>query len=355
MNQLIELIEITSRKDKPNPHSLGFGKYFTDYMFSMDYEDNKGWHSPRISPYEPLNLVPSASVFHYGQAVFEGLKAYRSSDNRILLFRPEKNIKRLNISSERISIPPLEEKFVLEAIKQLIKLEKEWIPNEEGTSLYIRPFIIATEPCFGVRPSNQYKFMIVLSPVGSYYSNQLKAVKIYVENHYVRAVKGGVGFAKTSANYAASLRAQIKAKQLGYEQVLWLDAIEKKYVEEVGNMNIFFKINGKVITPKLNGSILGGITRESVIELLRSWKIPVCEEDISIEDVYKSYCKEEVEEIFGTGTAAVISPIGELNWNENKMIINEYQTGDLSRKLYKTITDIQLGKEHDKFGWILEV
>ncbi|KEK17132.1 branched-chain amino acid aminotransferase [Bacillus manliponensis] len=355
MNQTIEFIRSTTRKDKPGVSSLGFGNYFTDHMFVMDYDETNGWHSPRITPYEPLVLDPGAAVFHYGQAVFEGLKAYETSDERILLFRPKSNIERFNISNERIGIPPLDEELMLEALKQLIEIEKDWIPEGEGTSLYIRPFVIATEPCLGVRPSKQYKFMIILSPVGSYYGEQLKAVKIYVESEYVRAVKGGVGFAKTAGNYAASLQPQIKAEKLGYDQVLWLDAVEKKYVEEVGSMNIFFKINGEIVTPKLNGSILGGVTRDSVVELLQHWGVPVREEKISIAEVYEAYQKGELEEVFGTGTAAVIAPVGELSWNGEKITINNFEIGELSQKIYDAMTAIQNGKETDPFGWTVEV
>jgi len=355
MNQVIEFVKSDARKAKPEPNALGFGKYFTDYMFVMEYNQEKGWHSPQIAPYQPLTLDPSALVFHYGQAVFEGLKAYRTPDGRVLLFRPEKNIQRLNETCKRMCIPPLDEELVLEGLKQLIELEKDWVPNQEGTSLYIRPFIIATEPFLGVRPSKNYKFLIILSPVGAYYAGQLSPVKIYVENDFVRAVKGGVGHVKTSGNYAASLLAQKKAEAIGYDQVLWLDGREKKYVEEVGSMNIFFKINGEIITPQLNGSILSGITRDSVIQLLRYWGVTVREERIAIDDVYESYLKGELEEVFGTGTAAVISPVGELNWNNQRMMINNLEPGEFSLKLYQSITNIQYGKEKDPFGWTVEI
>ncbi|MDQ0163464.1 branched-chain amino acid aminotransferase [Aeribacillus alveayuensis] len=355
MNQVIELIQADVKKPKPKASELGFGKYFTDHMFVLDYEKEKGWHSPRIAPYQPLTLDPSALVFHYGQSVFEGLKAYRTEDGRVLLFRPEKNVQRLNNTCKRMCIPPLDEELVLEGLQQLIEIEKDWVPDQEGTSLYIRPFIIATEPYLGVRPSNSYKFLIILSPVGAYYAGQLSPVKIYVENDYVRAIKGGVGHVKTSGNYAASLLAQKKAEELGYDQVLWLDGRERKYVEEVGSMNIFFKINGEVFTPKLNGSILSGITRDSVIELLKDWGVTVREERIAIEDIYTAYTKGELEEVFGTGTAAVISPVGELNWNNHKMIVNNFETGEFSLKLYHAITNIQYGKAHDKFGWTVEI
>ena len=356
MNQVIEFIKSDRLKEKPDLESLGFGKHFTDHMFILDYNEEQGWHSPRIVPFEPLVLSPSAMVFHYGQAIFEGLKAYKTNDGRTLLFRPDKNIERLNRSCERMCIPPIDPDLVLEAIVRLVEVERDWIPNKEGTSLYIRPFIIATEPYLGVRPASEYKFMIILSPVGAYYSGrQLVPVKIYVEDEYVRAVPGGVGHVKTSGNYAASLYAQKKAEELGYDQVLWLDGKENKYVEEVGSMNIFFKINGEVYTPKLNGSILSGITRDSVIQLVKDWGVPVHEERISIEDIFNAYKNGELEEVFGTGTAAVISPVGELKWNEHKMLLNNSETGEFSKKLYETITNIQYGKAEDKFGWTKEV
>ncbi|MBO8157006.1 MAG: branched-chain amino acid aminotransferase [Bacillaceae bacterium] len=356
MNKVVEFVKAEKLKPKPDPSELQFGKHFTDHMFVMDYHQEKGWHAARIAPYERLTLDPASLVFHYGQAVFEGLKAYRSPDGRVLLFRPEQNIKRLNETCKRMCIPPLDEEAVLEGLKQLIEIEKDWVPDEEGTSLYIRPFIMATEPYLGVRPSNAYKFLIILSPVGAYYSSeQLSPVKIYVENEYVRAAKGGVGHVKTSGNYAASLLAQKKAQEIGYDQVLWLDAQEKKYVEEVGSMNIFFKINGEVVTPKLNGSILRGITRQSTIELLEHWGIPVREERISMEDLYQAHQKGALEEVFGTGTAVVISPVGELNWDGRKMTVNNFKTGELAYKIYESITNIQYGKQDDPFGWTVEI
>ncbi|KHD86773.1 branched-chain amino acid aminotransferase [Heyndrickxia ginsengihumi] len=356
MNQVIELIKTDVKKEKPAANALGFGKHFTDYMFVMDYNQEDGWHHPRITPYAPLVLDPSVMVFHYGQAIFEGLKAYRTKDGRVLLFRPEKNVARLNLSCQRMSIPQIDEEIVLDAIKQLVEIEKDWIPNEEGTSLYIRPFIIATEPSLGVHPSREYKLMVILSPVGSYYSDQLKPVRIYVEDEYVRAVPGGVGFVKTSGNYAASLKAQEKAELLGYDQVLWLDGVERKYIEEVGSMNIFFKINGEVVTPKLNGSILGGITRDSVIELLKHWNIPVKEAKISIDEINQAFQKGELEEVFGTGTAAVISPVGELKWKDTTMNISKGNNGNtLANRIYEEITSIQLGKAEDPFNWTIEI
>lgn len=345
----------TEKKEKPNTDELPFGRYFTDHMFIMDYSENEGWHNARIVPYQPIQLDPAANIFHYGQTVFEGLKAYLSKENEILLFRPEENFKRLNRSCRRLCIPEIDDKLALEALKKLLLIDKEWIPKKQGTSLYIRPFIIGTEPNLSVDPSATYLFMIILSPVGAYYKEGINPVKIAVETEYVRAVKGGTGMAKTAGNYASGLIAQEKAETKGYSQVLWLDGRERKYIEEVGSMNVFFKINGEVITPELSGSILEGITRKSVIELLKYWNIPVVERKISIEELYEAYEKGQLEEAFGTGTAAVISPIGELYWNEHQMVINDGKPGELALKLYNTITNIQTGVEEDPFGWSIKV
>lgn len=351
----IETILSENRKQKPEADQLAFGRNFTDHMFIMDYTEGKGWHDPRIVPYQPISLDPSSMVFHYGQTVFEGLKAYISKDEQIFLFRPDRNFKRLNHSNDRLCIPPIDEELALEALKQLIIIDKDWIPRAEGTSLYIRPFIISTEPHLGVAPSENYKFMIILSPVGSYYKEGLKPVKIAVEQQYVRTVVGGMGEAKTGGNYAASLKAQEESEKDGYSQVLWLDGKENKYVEEVGSMNIFFKINGEVVTPALNGSILSGITRDSIIQLLKYMNVPVVERKISIDEIYKAYNEGLLEEAFGTGTAAVISPIGEFLWKKEKLVVNNGEIGKLSQELYDTLTGIQNGTRPDPFGWRVTV
>lgn len=355
MEKTIQFVKAETLKPKPSPDSLGFGKFFTDYMFEMDYTDDQGWHDARIVPYHTLTLDPASMIFHYGQAIFEGLKAYKTKDGRIQLFRPTKNMARFNQSCERLCIPKLDEELVLTAIKELITVEKDWVPSGVGTSLYIRPFIFATEPYLGVRPAKQYKLLVILSPVGAYYGDQLSPVKIHVEEHYVRAVVGGVGHVKTAGNYAASLKAQEEASAKGYAQILWLDAKENKYVEEVGSMNIFFKINGEVVTPKLNGSILEGVTRDSVISMLKHWNIPVREERISIKEVFEAHARGELEEVFGAGTAAVISPVGELNWNGDIISVGDQKIGELSQRLYDAITAIQLGNEEDPFGWTVDV
>ncbi|RNF39889.1 branched-chain amino acid aminotransferase [Planococcus salinus] len=351
----LEVVKSSDLKPKPVGDQVPFGTVFTDHIFTMDYETGKGWHSPKIVPYGPISLDPAAMIFHYGQTVFEGLKAYHTEDGRVLLFRPEENFKRLNLSSDRLSIPPIDEEQMLEYLTKLVELEKDWVPQTPGTSLYIRPFIISTEPNLAVGPSQTYKLMILLSPVGSYFPGGLQPVIIHVEDQFTRAVKGGTGMAKTAGNYSAGYQAQANAKKAGNADVLWLDGVEKKYIEEVGSMNIFFKINGEVVTPALNGSILKGITRMSVIELLKSWDVPVSERKISIDEIYQAYEDGLVEEIFGTGTAAVISPVGELNWKGQKMIVNNHEIGELSQKIYDTITGVQYGRVEDSFGWTVEV
>lgn len=350
--QSIHMELSTVSKEKPQADQLQFGRIFTDHMFVMDYSATKGWHNAAIVPYQPITIDPSAMVFHYAQSVFEGLKAFRTADNEIQLFRPKKNLERLNRSSSRLVIPEIDEEFVLKGIKKLIEVDKDWVPDQEGTSLYIRPFIIATEPFIGVSPSTSYKFLTILSPVGSYYKEGINPVKIAVENDYTRAVKGGTGEAKTGGNYASGLKAQEIVTADGFSQVLWLDGIEKKYIEEVGSMNVFFKINGEVVTPQLNGSILPGVTRDSVIELLRHWDIPVSERRISMEELAEAHEAGLLEEAFGSGTAAVISPIGMLSWQGKQYTINDGLTGELSKKIYDTITGIQYGKIVDPFGWI---
>ncbi|MFJ7406871.1 MULTISPECIES: branched-chain amino acid aminotransferase [unclassified Lysinibacillus] len=345
----------TNPKEKPAVDQLGFGQFFTDHMFIVDYTEGMGWHDPRIIPYQPLSIDPSAAVFHYGQAVFEGLKAYATVDNRVLLFRPDRNFNRLNHSNERIVIPAIDEELALEALKQLVTLDREWVPKAPGTSLYIRPFIIATEPHLGVHPSKNYKFIIIMSPSGSYYKEGINPVKIMVEQHFVRAVVGGTGEAKTAGNYASALKGQEIANKEGYSQTLWLDGKEHRYIEEVGSMNIFFKINGTVITPALNGSILPGITRNSMLKVLKAKNIPVEERRISIDEVVEAYHNGTLEEAFGTGTAAVISPVGELKWQDEKIVINNGEIGEVSQMLYETLTGIQNGTLEDTFGWTIKL
>lgn len=347
-----------TKRPRPKPADetkLGFGNYYTDHMFMMNYDEGEGWHNPRIIPYGPISLEPSAMCLHYAQEVFEGLKAYRTESGRIQLFRPEKNMERLNLSNRRLCIPEIDEEFAVEAIKELVRTDADWVPSAEGASLYIRPFIFAVDPHVGVHPAKHLIFCIILSPVGAYYPEGLNPVKIFVEENYVRAVKGGMGFTKTGGNYASSLKAQDEAAAAGYTQVLWLDGVERKYIEEVGTMNVFFVIGGEVVTPALQGSILGGITRLSCLEILRSWGMPVSERRISIEEVAGAADKGILQEAFGSGTAAVISPIGELKWGGRQMIINNGEIGPVSQKLYDTLTGIQWGKLPDTFGWTVRL
>ncbi len=348
----IKITKTTTPKEKPaSTDNLGFGKIFTDHMFIMNYTEGKGWHDARIEPYANLSLSPASMVFHYGQEMFEGMKAYMGDDGKARLFRPDMNAKRTNASNERLCIPELPEDIFVEAVKAIVEIDKDWIPTAEGTSLYIRPFIIATDDFLGVAPSKTYLFIIILSPSGAYYASGLAPVGIWIEDDYVRAVKGGMGFAKTGGNYAASLAAQVKAHDGGYSQVLWLDGVERKYIEEVGAMNIFFKIDGKIVTPMLNGSILPGITRDSVINVCKHWGYEVEERKISVDELIDAQKSGKLEEVFGTGTAAVISPVGKLRFKDDVMTINGGVIGEVSQKLYDTITGIQWGRIEDPFGW----
>lgn len=344
------------RKEKPDWNNLGFGKYFTDHMFIMDYDKGMGWHDARIVPYQNLSLDPACMVFHYAQEMFEGLKAYKTPDGSVQLFRPEKNIERMNQTNKRLCIPELDASDVLDAIKAIVAVEKDWVPTADGTSLYIRPFIIATDVQLGVHPSKSYKFMIILSPVGSYYPEGIKPVKIFVEREYVRAVKGGTGYAKVGGNYACSLIGQQKAEELGYSQVLWLDGVEHKYIDEVGAMNVFFVIDGVVVTPTLEeGNILPGVTRNSCIQLLRNMGYTVEERKLSLEEVIDAYNNGKLNEAFGTGTAAVVSPMGLLDTGDVKMLINNNEIGEIAQKVYDNLTGIQWGRLNDEFGWTVKV
>lgn len=351
----IRIEKTKNPKEKPHDKKLSFGKIFTDHMFVMNYTEGKGWYDPRVVPYQNLSLAPSAMVFHYGQEMFEGLKAYKGEDGKVYLFRPDMNAKRTNSSNERLCIPQLPEEDFVQAVKAVVNVDRDWVPTAPGTSLYVRPFIIATDEFLGVAPSQNYLFIIILSPSGAYYENGLEPVGIWIEDEYVRAVRGGMGFAKTGGNYAASLIAQVKAHDDGYSQVLWLDGVERKYIEEVGAMNIFFKIDGKIVTPMLNGSILPGITRNSVIQICKEWGLPVEERKVSVDELIEAHKGGKLEEVFGTGTAAVISPVGKLRYENDVMTIGDGSIGEISQKLYDTVTGIQLGKLEDKFGWRVEV
>lgn len=352
----IKITKTTEPKQKPAADQpLGFGKIFTDHMFVMNYTEGQGWHDPRIVPFQNISLSPAAMVYHYGQEMFEGLKAYKSENDEVYLFRPDMNAKRTNVTNERLCIPKIPEEDFVQAVKTVVDIDRDWIPTAPGTSLYIRPFIIATDEFLGVAPSHTYLFMVILSPSGAYYSSGLAPVGIWIEDEYVRAVRGGMGFAKTGGNYAASLIGQVKAHNEDYSQVLWLDGVERKYIEEVGSMNIFFKIDGKVVTPALNGSILPGITRNSTIQLCKSWGYEVEERRISVDELVEAQKNGKLEEVFGTGTAAVISPVGKLRYVDDVMLINNGEIGELSQKLYDTMTGIQYGRLEDPFGWRFSV
>lgn len=326
----IKITKTTSPKAKPTG-KLGFGKIFTDHMFLMNYTRGKGWHDPRIEPFHDLTLSPACMVFHYGQEMFEGLKAYKAADGSNYLFRPDMNAKRTNNTNDRLCIPQIPVEDFVQAVKAIVSVDQDWIPTEPGTSLYIRPFIIATEPFLGVDVSETFLFMIILSPSGAYYESGLEPVGIWIEDEYVRAVRGGMGFAKTGGNYAASLAGQVKAHDDGYSQVLWLDGVERKYIEEVGAMNIFFKIDGKIVTPMLNGSILPGITRDSVLQICRDWGLPTEERRISVDELLEAQANGKLEEVFGTGTAAVISPVGKLRYKDDVMVIATARSGRSAR------------------------
>ncbi len=349
----LEIIKAKSLKKKPEDETkLGFGKLFTDYMFTMQYKKGKGWYDAKICPFEDFSLSPACTVLHYSQTIFEGLKAYHT-DSGVNLFRPWDNFKRFNVSAKRMCMPEIDEEFVFECLVELLNIEKDWVPKAPGTSLYIRPAMIATDPFLGVRAGEEYTFFIILSPVGAYYASGLSPVDIYVEDDFVRSVMGGTGFSKTGGNYAASLLAAQIAHEKGFSQVLWLDGAERKYVEEVGSMNIFFKIRGELFTAPLTGTILAGITRDSVIKLARdTFEVNVREEKIAISEIFQENESGGLEEVFGTGTAAVISPVGGMQWEDKKIVISDGNMGELTSKLYDRLTGMQYGKEKDDFGWI---
>lgn len=342
-------------KKKPDQNALGFGQYFTDHMFVMRWNREQGWHDAQLQPYRNFSVDPAAMVFHYGQAIFEGLKAYRGKSGNILLFRPTNNFERMNQSAVRMCMPRIPVDRILQALKALVYLDRDWVPNTDGATLYLRPTMIASEPALGLRPANEYLFFILASPVGAYYAEGFNPVKIYVEDKYVRAVPGGVGEAKTAGNYAASVKALTEAQQNGYSQVLWLDALEHKYIEEVGTSNAFFIINDELITPPLTGTILPGITRDSVLRLARDWGMPVNERRISIEEVVEAAGNGSLQEVFSTGTAAVISPLGELCYKDKCIPVNGGKTGPVAQRLFDELQAIQFGLREDPHRWMVRV
>ena len=351
----IKVTRAAQLKEKPESSKLVFGKSMTDHMLIIDYDEGQGWHDARIVPYGPLMIDPAAKVLHYAEEIFEGLKAYRTADGSIQLFRVMDNIQRMNDSADRLCMPQIPAELAFEAIKELVVMEQDWVPHEKDTSLYIRPFMIGLDAALGVHSSHHVQFIVVVCPVGAYYPEGLNPVKIYIEDEDVRAVKGGTGMAKTGGNYAASLRAGNRAEQRGYTQVLWLDGVHRKYIEEVGAMNVMFKVDGKILTPDLNGSVLPGITRRSCIQLLKDWGYEVEERRISAEELFAAAKNGTLEEAWGTGTAAVISPIGELAEGDEKCIINNNQIGEVTQKLYDVLTGIQWGRVEDPHGWITKI
>ena len=351
----IKIARAATLKEKPDSSKLVFGKAMTDHMLIIDYDAGQGWHDARIIPYGPLQIDPAAKVLHYAEEIFEGLKAYRTADGYIQLFRVRDNIDRMNKSADRLCLPQIPEELAVSAIKKLVEVEQDWVPREKDTSLYIRPFMIGLDAALGVHSSHHVQFIVVVCPVGAYYPEGLNPVKIYIEDEDVRAVKGGTGMAKTGGNYAASLRAGNRAEERGYSQVLWLDGVHRKYIEEVGAMNVMFKVAGKILTPDLNGSVLDGITRRSCIQLLKDWGYEVEERRISAEELFEAAKKGTMEEAWGTGTAAVVSPIGELAEGDEKVIINNNQIGPVTQRLYDELTGIQWGRVADPHDWIMKL
>ena len=357
-NAMAEPIRITraaTLKAHPKDSELGFGTVFTDHMFLMDYREGKGWYDPRIEPYGPFSLDPAAAVLHYAQSVFDGLKAFRGRDGTVRLFRPQKHIERMNNSAKRMCIPPLDPELALRSLVAVVGLDRDWVPSSVGHSLYVRPTVIANEPFLGVRPAHAYLYFVILSPVGAYYPEGMNPVRILVVDKYVRAVEGGVGAAKTSGNYAASLYAAEEAKHQGYTQVLWLDGIHRTHLDEVGTMNIMVKIGDEIVTPPLTGTILPGVTRDSALTLLREWGLPVSERPVSIDEVWEASKRGTLREVWGTGTAAVISPVGELSYRGERIVINGGRIGELTQKLYDAIVAIQYAEAPDTHRWLVTV
>ena len=348
----ITVQEASEPKKIPKDSELGFGKYFSDHMLIMDYDEGEGWHDARIVPFGYISLHPASTVLHYGAEIFEGLKAYRTASGSIQLFRPMENIRRLNTSAERMCLPTIDEDLALELLETFVRHEEKWVPHSNGTSLYIRPYMFGNDETLGVHTVKRATYMIIASPSGSYYKEGINPVKIMIENEDVRTVRGGTGYAKCGGNYAASTRAGERAGKKGYSQVLWLDGVERKYIEEVGAMNVMFKIDGEIITPMLTGSILPGITRKSCIEVLRGLGYKVTERLLSVDELFDALKSGRLEEAWGTGTAAVVSPIGRLMYNGEEFVINGEKIGEVTQKLYDILTGIQWGTIEDTFGWV---
>ncbi len=351
----IKIIKTAEPKAKPDPSTLGFGKIFTDHMFIMEYTPDKGWHDARIEPFHNFSLHPASTVLHYGAEIFEGLKAYRRADGNVQLFRPMDNIRRMNESADRLCLPAIPEDMAFEALTAFVKVEQDWTPSAPGTSLYLRPYMFGDDESLGVHTVHHVVFAIIASPVGSYYKEGINPVKIMIEDQDVRAVKGGTGSAKCGGNYAASTRAGERAEKMGYSQVLWLDGVHRKYIEEVGAMNVMFMIGDEVVTPMLSGSILSGITRRSCLEVLRKEGYKVSERLISVDELSEAMANGTLKEAWGCGTAAVVSPIGELYYKGEKYVVNNGEIGKVTQHLYDTLTGIQWGKLEDKYGWTYQL
>ncbi len=356
MQITVQPVPAGNKKTKPGDESkLGFGKIFTDHMFTMRYHKDRGWFDPILGPYGPICLQPTAQCLHYGQEIFEGMKAYRGEDGSIYLFRPHENAKRMNVSARRMCMAEVDESFFVEAVKQLVLIDRDWIPRSKGASLYIRPSMIATEAALGVHPSEEFLFFVIIGPVGAYYPEGFNPTKIYVSEEYVRSAPGGTGACKAGGNYAASLYAMRLANEMGYTQVLWLDAVERRYVEEVGTSNIFFLIGNELVTPPLGGTILPGVTRDSILHLTRTWGMKVLERPIDIGEVTRAAMDGTLKEVFASGTAAVVSPVGHIYYQGKEYVINEGKTGSLAERLYNDILDLQYGKAPDPFGWRVKI
>ena len=351
----IKIQRVSTPKEKVDATKVPFGTYFTDHMFLMDYETGKGWFNARIVPYGKLAFDAAATVYHYATEIFEGLKAYRTPEGNVQLFRPIENVRRMNNSASRMSLPQMDEDMMLEALLKFVSFEKDWVPDKPGTSLYLRPFLVAVDPCLSLHPVHQCVFCIIACPVGSYFPNGLKPVPILIEEHDVRAVRGGTGYAKCGGNYAGAMRASDRAEAKGFSQVLWIDGVERKYVEEAGGMNVMFQINGEIVTPELNGSVLPGITRKSCIEVMRGWGMKVAERLLSLDELLDACKTGALEEAWCCGTAAVIAPIGELAYGDARYIVNNNQIGRTTRRLYDEITGIQWGLVPDKYHWAVTV
>jgi branched-chain amino acid aminotransferase len=355
MTLSIDVRRTTTPKPKPPVDQLGFGKHFTDHIFRMSYDQARGWYDSRIEPLGTLGLEPASAVLHYAQSIFDGLKAFRATDGAVRAFRLHDHANRINRSAERLCMPLADPELLAASISELIKVERDWVPSAPGTALYIRPTMIASEGFLGVRPAERYEYFVLLTPVGNYYGAKREPVRIWVEMRHVRAAPGGLGAAKTGGNYAASLYAAAEAKRLGFDQVLWLDAHERRFLEEVGTMNLFVRLGDEIVTPPLDGTILAGITRDSSLRLLREWGLPVSERRVSIDEIRRAHARGELKEVFGTGTAAVVSPVGELGFPDGSLMVGDGTPGEVGERLYGALTSIHYGTAPDRYGWMVPI